>query len=250
MSRQFHRNNETLILVLTCVTACCLLVPFPSLAQDAQAQTTQSDEDAIDTAVERDRLPDADPGAPAGNVGSSATTNNSNSSNNNNSYIFPTRAQMGRYWVGTLVGPGALLRMTFRSSWSTWVTNSPEEWGEGFSGWSKRFGVAAMSNSINQTSNVLLSLATHQDPKYYHCGCTRFWPKVRHGAKLAWTSRNQSGEPVFSPAKVVSPFTGPLVTRNTVYPDRYDSMNALGAGALNLLGNMGWNIVRELFYKK
>ena len=183
--------------------------------------------------------PSVDPQA-NGNNGVSATSG----------YIFPSRAQMNRYWVRSIVGPQAFVRSTFRASWGTWVTNSPEEWEKDFSGWSKRFGTSLLGNTINTTSLVLLSGATHQDPMYYRCSCPEFWPRVRHAIMLTVVGRNRSGDAVFSPAKVISPFTGPMVTRNTIYPDRYNSGDAVVAGAYNLLGNAGWNLVREFIWKR
>jgi len=66
---------------------------------------------------------------------------------------------------------------------------------------------------------------------------------------MAFMSYNRSGSLRFSPAKVVSPFAGPMVTRNTIYPDTFGFGNAASAGAYYLAGSVGWNFIREFLWK-
>jgi hypothetical protein len=87
-----------------------------------------------------------------------------------------------------------------------------------------------------------------QDPMYYRCGCSGVGPRIGHAIKMTFMSRNRSGALVFAPPKIVSPFVGPLVTRNTIYPSRFDSSNAATAGAYYLAGSIGWNLVREFIF--
>jgi hypothetical protein len=109
--------------------------------------------------------------------------------------------------------------------------------------------VGYLENVTNQTSLVLLSGAMHQDPRYFHCSCTGLWPRTRHAAKMAFVSRNRNGDGVFAAPKVISPFLGPMITRNTLYPSRYNSTDALRSGATYFIGRIGWNMVREFIEK-
>ena len=77
-----------------------------------------------------------------------------------------------------------------------------------------------------------------------------FKPRSWHAVKMAFMSYNRSGEYTFSPAKVIAPFTGPMVTRNTVYPDSFGSHDALTGGPYYFVGSVAWNFVREFFIKK
>ena len=162
-------------------------------------------------------------------------------------YVFPTDREMGAYWVRNILGPKAFIGATFTASWNTWVNLTPDEWGHR-RGWGKRFGVAFLDNSMTQTSLVGLSLAMNQDPMYYRCDCSGVWARTRHAIKMSFMSRNHSGDSVFAPPKIVSPFVGPLVTRNTIYPSRFDSSNAASSGAYYLAGSVGWNMVREFIW--
>jgi len=42
---------------------------------------------------------------------------------------------------------------------------------------------------------------------------------------------------------------GPMVTRNTIYPDTFGFGNAASAGAYYLAGSVGWNFIREFLWK-
>ena len=165
-------------------------------------------------------------------------------------YVFPTKAEMNRYWLRNSLGPKAFLGGAFTASWNQWVTNTPSEWSNGGKGWAQRFGSAMLDNGINTTSLVWISRATHQDPRYRRCECTGHKSRSWHAVKMAFMSFNQSGSLTFSPAKVISPFTGPLVTRNTIYPDRFGPDNALTGGPYYFAGSIAWNFVREFFIKK
>jgi len=66
---------------------------------------------------------------------------------------------------------------------------------------------------------------------------------------MTFSAYNRTGSLVFSPAKIVAPFTGPMVTRNTIYPDRFGLSNAASSGAYYLGGSVGWNVLREFVWK-
>src|SRR5262249_39999474 len=114
--------------------------------------------------------------------------------------------------------------------------------------WSKRFGTALLDNGINTSSLILSSRAMHQDPIYYRCDCSGAWPRTMHAIKMTFMSRNRSGGLTFSPPKLISPFTGPLVTRNFIYPDRFGSGDAATGGVYYLVGSVGWNLFREFVW--
>jgi hypothetical protein len=156
---------------------------------------------------------------------------------------------MNRYWLSHTLGPKALIGGTFTASWNQWITDSPSEWAKDATGWGQRFGSAMLDNGINTTSLVWLSHFTGQDPRYRRCECTGFGPRLGHAFKLAFTGYNRNGSLVFSPAKVISPVTGPLVTRNTVYPDRFSGVgHAFGGYGYYMAGGVAWNVFKEFFW--
>jgi hypothetical protein len=65
---------------------------------------------------------------------------------------------------------------------------------------------------------------------------------------MSFLSPNQSGNLVFSPAKIISPFTGPAVTRNTLYPDRFGWGDVASGGPYYFAGSLAWNLFREFVW--
>ena len=155
---------------------------------------------------------------------------------------------MDRYWLKNTLGPKALVGAAFTASWNQWVTDSPSEWGKDAAGWGQRYGSSFLDNAINTTSVVWISRATGQDPRYRRCDCKGLWPRTRHAIELTFMSYNRNGSLAFSPAKVIAPFTGPMVTRNTIYPDRFGFSDAARGGGYYFAGSVGWNLVREFIW--
>jgi len=222
--------------VLACLVGCCLFCSALSFAEtpsevpgivpdtDAAADLSASD-------TQRSK-PTATATAPV------ATT-----------YTFPTSGEMNRYWLRSTLGPKAWFGGAFTASWNQWIVDSPSEWSKDATGWGQRFGSALLDNGINTTSLVWISRATEQDPRYRRCDCTGVKPRFGHALKLTFFSYNRNGGLSFSPAKVISPVTGPLVTRNTVYPDRFSGVgDAFGGYAYYFVGGFAWNVFREFFW--
>ena len=162
-------------------------------------------------------------------------------------YVFPSGKERARYWVKRTMGPTAFVGATMGATWGTWVLNEPEEWGKGGEGFGRRFGTSLATNGINQTSLALISEATRQDSAYYRCPCSGFGRRLGHVLKMTFMGRNRKGDMVFSPGKVVSPFIGPMVTRNTLYPDRYGPGDAALSGVYGIGVNAAWNFAFEFF---
>jgi len=248
-----------------CVIALSLSSSVVAHAQTTQSATALPDESYNSTpdqqGVNKDG-PESDPGtsvdtasttadvgsAPGTPVGKTPTPAASASGTAAVSgYTFPTRSELNHYWLWNVVGPKAWIGGVFTASWKTWVDTSPTEWHRDAEGWSKRLGVALLDNSINTSSVMLLSRAMGQDPMYYRCACTGFWPRTKHAFKMSFVGRNHNGDAVFSPAKLIGPFTGPVVTRSTIYPDGFGPTD--GLRPYYLVGGVAWNWIREFFGK-
>jgi hypothetical protein len=265
--------NLRKLVVCHCLTACYLFSYSISSAQNVSQPAPALVEETVElrpatltdltgpsdsgsaTAVAEETTPPADPQSQGnGNVNGNGNGNVNGNGNGSapvaatTTYVFPTRRQMGAYWTRNVLGPKPFVGATISASWKTWVNLSPDEWGHR-RGWGKRFGVSLLDHSMNESALVLLSVAMNQDPMYYRCECSGVWARTEHAIKMSFFSRNRSGASVFAPAKIISPFVGPLVTRNTIYPSSFDSSNAASGGAYYLLGSIGWNIFREFIWK-
>jgi hypothetical protein len=164
-------------------------------------------------------------------------------------YRFPSGREQFKTWALNAFGPSAVAGSVVGSAWGQWVIDEPPEWPGGGRGFAERFGAASATTAITETSFSLLSAATRQDSRYYRCPCTGLGPRLAHSLKMTFMARRPDGGAVFSVAKTVSPFVGPLVTRTTIYPDRYTYADGALSGAYAVLMNAGWNLAREFILK-
>jgi hypothetical protein len=245
---------------LSCLMVLCLLLPVSVFGDNPSEESGM--QPTSDTIAERDSGLEPQGSSSNGNNGNNGNNANGNGNNVSRSkpssgsvapaatgYVFPSSGEVFRHWVWSIVGPRTLIPSGLRATWNTWVEDTPKEWEEDASGWGKRFGAAVADNGMNETALTLLSSAMHQDRQYYRCPCTGTWSRARHAIKMSFMSRNHSGDTVFAPPKIISRWVGPMVTRNTIYPGRYNSGDAAVSGATYLAGSVGWNLLREFFLK-
>jgi len=164
-------------------------------------------------------------------------------------YRFPSGRERFSDWALNAFGPSAIAGSATSAAWGQWVVDEPPEWPDGGRGFARRFGAASLTTAITETSLSLLSAASRQDARYYRCPCTGLGPRLAHAIKVTFMARRPDGSAAFSLAKTASPFVGPLVTRSTIYPERYTYGDGALSGAYAVLMNAGWNLAREFILK-
>jgi hypothetical protein len=121
------------------------------------------------------------------------------------------------------------------------IANSPQEWGNGVSGYVDRAASNAGQLVVQETVQHGLAAAMGLTTEYERCGCTDFGEKAEHAAVGAVTDRNASGRRVFSVPRVAGAFAGSFATM-LWWPNRSAGTAALNGG-LALVGSAGWNFV-------
>jgi len=160
-------------------------------------------------------------------------------------YVFPSARQRWRDWAMSAVGPGAIGSNLAGASWRHWVTDEPEEWDTTERGFLRRFGCGSATTLVSETSLALGSEMLRQDACYYRSPERGLGPRALHVLRMSFCSRARDGRTVFSPAKTIAPFVGPVVTTTLLYPDGYTVADGALSGAYALLLGMGWNALRE-----
>ena len=160
-------------------------------------------------------------------------------------YHFPARRERFEQWAMNALGPSTVAGDFTSAAWGQWVTDEPPQWPDDDEGYVKRLGVAAATTAITETSLSLLSAAFRQDARHHRCPCTGIGPRLGHALKMTFMARRPDGSAAFSLPKAVSPFTGPLVTRTTMYPEGTTLADGALSGAYAVLMNAGWNVARE-----
>lgn len=148
-------------------------------------------------------------------------------------------------WAWNAAGPPALAGSATTAAWGQWATGEPREWAIDGGGYARRFGAASATTAITETSLAALGAALHEDTRYVRCPRAGLGPRVAYALRMTILSRRRDGSVAFSVAKAASPFTGPLVTRTTLYPERYGVADGALSGAFALAMNAGWNLAYE-----
>ena len=163
-------------------------------------------------------------------------------------YNRPTeKTKLDNYLFAT-VGPYPLLGVALITGVNQ-LDNSPPEWKQGITGYSKRFGSNFAIAGIATTTRYALAEAFKEDTLYYRCACKGLFPRLSHALISSFTARHgEDGHPAFSFPAVIAPYAATMTAVNFWYPGRYNASDALRMGNYSLLGYVGWNIALEFFH--
>jgi hypothetical protein len=125
------------------------------------------------------------------------------------------------------------------------ATNTPSEWGQGFSGYATRYASSVGGNLTRQTMSFGLEAVLHQDPRYFPSKEKGFKARLKNVLLQTLVARTDSGGEQFAYARVGSAFAnGQLV--NAWQPASNNSFtNGLVRGCITLGADAGYNFLQE-----
>jgi hypothetical protein len=136
--------------------------------------------------------------------------------------------------------------------------DSPEEWGQGWSGYGKRVASTAGWSVIHSTLAFGLDTTLHQDPRYHRLGEAGFWRRAGHAFRGTILTRTDKGGETLSTWRIGSAY-GAAFLSNMWYPDRVNTVRlgfiegSVGLG-FDIAGNLGaefWpDIKKKVFRRK
>lgn len=147
-------------------------------------------------------------------------------------------------WVfTTTVGPGHVAGDVLEAAFDTGI-NSPKEYGPGFVGFGKRFGINVADSATQSTMEAGLGAIWGEDPRYFPEPEEPFGARVKNVIWRAFTTRRRDGE--FAPAYarfIAIPGTNFLA--NSWWPNsQADTEHALlrtAEGFGTKIGNNAWD---------
>ena len=101
--------------------------------------------------------------------------------------------QRGLWFVHQSFGLESWAAGVFNTSIRT-ARNSPEEWGQGWDGFGRRFATRMASNSIGNISEAFLGSLWGEDPRYPKIGRGPFGPRIKQVLKMTILAQNQNGD--------------------------------------------------------
>jgi hypothetical protein len=159
-------------------------------------------------------------------------------------YVFPTGHKRFKHFVRDAVGPWSLLAIGAAAALDQWE-NSPPEWGQGASGYGKRYASSLGQNVIQQTTSYGLSEALRVDSSFNKSTCTGFGPRLEDALIENVTSRTRTGKRVISVPRLAAFYVGGIVPAVTWYPSRFNYKDGLRAGTYSLLFGFATSVIDE-----
>lgn len=177
---------------------------------------------------------------------------------------FPTSAQRRNAYVYDLLGPGAFVGPAvtagFDQARNLKVAYPPDgfpgpglhpahgavpEWGEGFSGYSKRFASNFGISLVGTTARYGLGEVLREDVTYHRCTCTGLLPRTSHALGKAFIAHTRGGRSVPSLPALASPYIASEIAVASWYPSRFNASDALRISAPLYIGVPLKNLVAE-----
>jgi len=155
------------------------------------------------------------------------------------------------YQIKRTIGPVALLGDAAYAG-ILQEADTPTEWGQGGSGYGKRFGSTAACSGIHSALAFGLDTSLHEDPRYFRAGGGGFGSRMFHSVRGTFLTRTDHGGETLSFWRLGSAY-GAAYISNQWYPGR---LNTVGLGfaegslqvGFDLLSNMAaefWPDVRR-----
>jgi hypothetical protein len=114
-----------------------------------------------------------------------------------------TPKQQFKNYLLSVAGPAPLIAEVAGAGIQQW-SNSPTEWGQGWSAYGKRFGSDMAYNGIRQSIVYGLSIPLHEDARYFPSKAHKFFPRAGHALVSGFLARHPDGKQRFS----ISDFAG------------------------------------------
>ena len=165
-----------------------------------------------------------------------------------NGYVRPDAGTRFKRYAKSMFGPEAVAKSVVSAGYFTW-RNSPEEWGDHWEGFGRRFASGMGKNVIKNTVIYGLDESFKLDSSYYRSKDKSVGARVKNALISPVTARDKNGKRVFGFPRIVGTYTASIVAAETWYPARYNYKDGLKSGTVSLGMNAAFNLVREFIWK-
>jgi len=147
------------------------------------------------------------------------------------------------YFLGAF-GPAAIARAALAGGLSQW-TGNPKEWGGGAEAFGERFGNSYAEHIIRKTLESGAAAALHEDDRYVRSTEAGFFKRSKHAVVSALLARDEAGREHFAYSRVGGALGASFISRIWQPPSANTSGDAAVNFGLTMIGNVGWNVVKE-----
>jgi hypothetical protein len=155
-----------------------------------------------------------------------------------------TETKRFHLYLLSAVGPIPILGEAIGAGYSQW-TDTPEEWGQGWSAYGKRFGSNLAYNGIRQTLTYGTSVVFHEDNRYFASHKHGFWARTGYATLSTVVAQHPDGRRAFSVSAVTGIVGASAIASTWGPPSWKGTENIAGNAGISFLTTAGFNIVRE-----
>ena len=125
--------------------------------------------------------------------------------------------------------------------------DTPTEWGQGGSGYGKRFASTAACSGIHSALAFGLDSTLHEDPRYFRSAGGGFWRRTGHAFRGTILTRTDQGTETLSIWRLGSAY-GAAYLSNQWYPGRLNTVGlGFAEGSLQLGFDLASNLASEFW---
>jgi hypothetical protein len=148
-----------------------------------------------------------------------------------------TQKERNLLYGKSLINPVWYVKGGVSAAQNQWK-DKPYEWGQGASGYGKRYADIMGQYAIQKTTMFGLESLLHEDNRYFGSGKKGFWPRTGYALKSSLLARHDNGKQYPSVSLVAGYASGAFLSRTWQPP----STSSAGEGAVSFGISMGWNI--------
>lgn len=167
----------------------------------------------------------------------------------NNAYVFPTKDERLKRYLWQTFGPLSLVGIGVAAGIDQ-HQKDPPEWGQGASGYGKRYASRFGQYGIEQTVTYGVSEALRLDTGFVKSNRTGFGPRLQDALAQNITSRTRSGKRIISAPRLAGAYVGGIIPAVTWYPSRFSYKDGLREGTYSLAIGFGVNVLREFIFHR
>jgi hypothetical protein len=165
-----------------------------------------------------------------------------------NTYKRPDSKTRFKRYVKSVIGPVALAKHVVFAGYATW-RNSPEEWGDNWEGFGRRFASGVGKSAIKGTTMYALDEAFKLDSAFYRSKKTTLGGRLGDALASAFTARKPDGKRVFGLPRIAGTYASSVIAAEAWYPKRFDYKDGLKSGTISLGLNAVFNVFKEFVRK-
>jgi hypothetical protein len=155
-----------------------------------------------------------------------------------------TDNQMLHKYVWSTLGFDGAISATVSSGLDQWK-QSPPEWGDGATGYARRWVSDYAESAIGDTAKYAVARIFHHDPSFTRCECSGFTRRLHHAVDSPFMARTRDGTRVLSAASLAGFLAGHVVSASTWYPAPLGTRDGLRHAGMSLVSKIAVDVFRE-----